>query len=404
MAPRFDALERNALRGGPRARRTQPEVTLPRGKTAARRMEMSKEMPGKIVVHTEGTCLVRNGPGGWAAVLQVEENRNLTLRGRESGTTMDRMELTAAVRALQALEKIPGARGADIVLHSDSPHLALPEGVGQVGNRDLQERAASLARSMNVSFAPAGNHAGNPASNHAGNYYQELCEQIAGEEARAAAEDGDTGRSLIQDVQDAIGMEITGLFGYLPEEGKETALVDTPVVYLHGDSTQVRVSRDGERYRIDDMGEPLGLLRTPPQRRADQEWEETVMDDTLTGLRVERDGEVMYLAGLSASEIAGGVLRLAQAGFRASGLLRERMRQDRSQENMEVGLNTMKSRGYDIHEKLRFQEYGNDRHALQRLEAYISHAEGTCKDRVDLDEVDIQKFFGTSEEVLQHAP
>ena len=70
---------------------------------------------------------------------------------------------------------------------------------------------------------------------------------------------------------------------------------------------------------------------------------------------------------------------------------------------MEVRLNTMRARGYDLHEKLRFREDDNDRHALQRLEAYISHAEGTCKESVDLDEVDIEEFFGAPEKILQYA-
>ena len=72
-------------------------------------------------------------------------------------------------------------------------------------------------------------------------------------------------------------------------------------------------------------------------------------------------------------------------------------------EVIEVSVIAMKARGYDLHEALRFGENDDTRHALQRLEAYVSYAQGTCQDSVDLDDVDIEEFFGDRERILQYA-
>ena len=70
---------------------------------------------------------------------------------------------------------------------------------------------------------------------------------------------------------------------------------------------------------------------------------------------------------------------------------------------MEVKLNVLKARGYDIHEALRFGENEDNRHALQRMEACIQYAEGVGHNSADLDEVDIEEFFGLPEKILEYA-
>jgi ribonuclease HI len=72
---------------------------------------------GKVVVHTDGACSGNPGPGGWGAVLQwngiVKE-----LKGGEALTTNNRMELTAATEALNALK-----RPCEVELHTDSNYV-----------------------------------------------------------------------------------------------------------------------------------------------------------------------------------------------------------------------------------------------------------------------------------------
>ncbi|WP_106478071.1 ribonuclease HI [Phytohalomonas tamaricis] len=57
-----------------------------------------------VTVYTDGGCRGNPGPGGWGAVLQSGKYKK-TLKGGEPDTTNNRMELTAAIRALEALNR-----------------------------------------------------------------------------------------------------------------------------------------------------------------------------------------------------------------------------------------------------------------------------------------------------------
>ena len=71
----------------------------------------------KVVIHTDGACSGNPGPGGWGAILESGAHRK-ELRGGEALTTNNRMELTAAIEALEAL-KVP----SDVELYTDSNYL-----------------------------------------------------------------------------------------------------------------------------------------------------------------------------------------------------------------------------------------------------------------------------------------
>jgi ribonuclease HI len=74
-------------------------------------------MTGRVVIHTDGACSGNPGPGGWGAVLQWNSTVK-ELKGGEPLTTNNRMELTAAIEALNALK-----RPVEIELHTDSMYL-----------------------------------------------------------------------------------------------------------------------------------------------------------------------------------------------------------------------------------------------------------------------------------------
>lgn len=71
----------------------------------------------KVIVHTDGGASGNPGPGGWAAVLESGEHRK-ELSGGYRLTTNNRMELTAAIRALEALKQ-----PCDVTLFSDSQYV-----------------------------------------------------------------------------------------------------------------------------------------------------------------------------------------------------------------------------------------------------------------------------------------
>ena len=80
---------------------------------------MAAEAAAKIVdICTDGACGGNPGPGGWGAVLRFGDHVK-ELHGAEPGaTTNNRMELTAAIQALEAL-----TRPAAVHLHTDSAYL-----------------------------------------------------------------------------------------------------------------------------------------------------------------------------------------------------------------------------------------------------------------------------------------
>jgi ribonuclease HI len=70
-----------------------------------------------IEIYTDGACRGNPGPGGWGAVLLAGRHKK-TLHGGERETTNNRMELTAAIEALNALK---GSRS--VILHTDSKYV-----------------------------------------------------------------------------------------------------------------------------------------------------------------------------------------------------------------------------------------------------------------------------------------
>jgi ribonuclease HI len=71
----------------------------------------------KVTIWTDGACSGNPGPGGWGAILTFGNNRK-EICGGEAATTNNRMELTAAIRALEALK-----RACHVDLHTDSAYL-----------------------------------------------------------------------------------------------------------------------------------------------------------------------------------------------------------------------------------------------------------------------------------------
>lgn len=128
---------------------------------------MSNEVP--ITVFADGGCRGNPGPGGWGAVLQAGEKEK-ELWGGEVNTTNNRMELTAAIRALEALK-----RPATVFLHTDSQYLQ--RGISEwihnwkrngwrtadkkpVKNADLWQRLDALAGQHQIEWVWVKGHAG----------------------------------------------------------------------------------------------------------------------------------------------------------------------------------------------------------------------------------------------------
>ena len=71
----------------------------------------------KVMIYTDGACSGNPGPGGWGAVLLYNENRK-EISGGETPSTNNRMEIMAAIAALESLKE-----ACEVDLYSDSAYL-----------------------------------------------------------------------------------------------------------------------------------------------------------------------------------------------------------------------------------------------------------------------------------------
>ena len=71
-----------------------------------------------VIIHTDGACKGNPGPGGWGAILQTGGGHEKELWGGEALTTNNRMEMMAAIMALEALK-----RPCRVDLHTDSKYV-----------------------------------------------------------------------------------------------------------------------------------------------------------------------------------------------------------------------------------------------------------------------------------------
>ncbi len=134
-------------------------------------------MTDRIEIYTDGACRGNPGKGGWGAVLRYRE-REKTLHGGEAHTTNNRMELTAVIRALEALKRDNCA----VSLYSDSRYVLqginewMPRwkargwktaGKKPVSNRELWQRLDELVARHDIEWHWVKGHSGDPGNEQA---------------------------------------------------------------------------------------------------------------------------------------------------------------------------------------------------------------------------------------------
>ena len=133
-------------------------------------------MTPKVVIYTDGACSGNPGPGGWGAIL-ISGGHRKDLWGGDPATTNNRMELMAAIQALEALTK-----PCQVELHTDSKYML--DGVTQwihgwkrrgwktadnkpVKNEDLWRRLDEARGRHDVDWRWVKGHAGHELNEHA---------------------------------------------------------------------------------------------------------------------------------------------------------------------------------------------------------------------------------------------
>lgn len=123
-----------------------------------------------VTIYTDGGADPNPGVGGWAAILRAG-GREKVLTGNEPSTTNNRMELTAAIAALEALK-----RPSEIEFHTDSEYLrrGITEWIGEwqekgwqrkgkpIPNADLWQSLDALTQLHRINWHWVRGHSGNP--------------------------------------------------------------------------------------------------------------------------------------------------------------------------------------------------------------------------------------------------
>lgn len=125
----------------------------------------------KVIIYTDGACDPNPGPGGYGAVL-IEAGRRVELSGGFRLTTNNRMELTAAIKGLEAIKS-----ASRVIVYSDSRYLVEAMTSGWVQrwkannwmrnrrekalNVDLWQKLLTLCKKHQVEFRWVRGHAGN---------------------------------------------------------------------------------------------------------------------------------------------------------------------------------------------------------------------------------------------------
>ena len=109
-----------------------------------------------IVIHTDGACKGNPGRGGWGAVIE-QNGGQVKLSGSEPQTTNNRMEMTAVIKGLEAVDA-----SAKVLISSDSTYVinTMTKGWKRKANHDLWEQLDRLAGSRNVSWRWVRGHNG----------------------------------------------------------------------------------------------------------------------------------------------------------------------------------------------------------------------------------------------------
>ena len=129
----------------------------------------------KVIIYTDGACSGNPGPGGWGALLRYGDNQK-ELSGGMNETTNNRMEMMAAIGALESLK-----RPVNIDLYTDSVYLR--DGITKwihawkvrnwktankkpVKNIDLWQRLEHAMQTHHIDWHWVKGHAGHPDNEH----------------------------------------------------------------------------------------------------------------------------------------------------------------------------------------------------------------------------------------------
>ena len=205
---------------------------------------MNRSVNNYMTIHTDGACTGNPGPGGFAAVIERHHKGDtLTVTGGDPSTTNNRMELSAVIEAVRAINSVQEHRDIPLTIRSDSQYVINAFNENWIGgwmknnwrtakkkpvlNRELWEDLLAELSGHPCTFLWVRGHSGDPMN--------ELCDQLAVEQAAFAAStdaywaSAGNPRTAAQKAHDAMAW---------PDPAPETQAAQTAgEPYTHGDQT-----------------------------------------------------------------------------------------------------------------------------------------------------------------------
>jgi ribonuclease HI len=146
-----------------------------------------------IEIYTDGACRGNPGPGGWAALLRTGEHER-EISGAEALTTNNRMELTAVIRALEALKR---PVQANVYTDSEYVRRGITEWIAAwkshgwrtaqrkpVKNQDLWQRLDELRAGHQIEWHWVPGHAGVPGNERVDRLANEAIDSLSRQSLR----------------------------------------------------------------------------------------------------------------------------------------------------------------------------------------------------------------------------
>jgi ribonuclease HI len=159
-------------------------------------------------VYADGSCLGNPGPGGWGVVLIEPDGATREFAGANPSTTNNRMEITAALEALQIIPP-----GAAVVIHSDSQYLIKTMTLGwkRRENLDLWRLLDAEVATRRVRWEWVRGHRGDPGNERADELARSAAEGRAPRPRTATAASAAPAPAIHATADGAIGQSIAPL-------------------------------------------------------------------------------------------------------------------------------------------------------------------------------------------------
>ena len=282
-------------------------------------------MEETIEIYAAGASLGEPGPGGYAAVIDPDNQRH-TVQGHEAQTNRERMEITAVLEALRVTNEISPPGGVKAIIHSRSQNLteAFTQGLiagwkrkewrssrgHPLKNQDLWKQILDTAGDLRITCV----HLKNSSQSETAAESRRLAFEQANRTTQAPAGTKtaqapiDTGTA---GVRTDLETTLPGLFTYFPSS--DGTVVTTPLRYMGDAPVRLMVERFGGQYTVTDQNAAISALNTHRGVYWTPGEQDQLVEKVCRDLAVGREGDTLGLWSINAPQLGDAIVRTALA-------------------------------------------------------------------------------------------